>query len=118
MGLLDKKEITQEEKIHDLRTMITKLSNGMHRRISRQHRDLFTLIWDNPKGLTAQEVFDEYGADSVQFFLLSQNIQTMLIQVDPSYTLLVPPFPYTINPDGTVIVDYPIEDDPSSGDIS
>jgi hypothetical protein len=106
VGLLDKQEATQEEKIHDLRTSITKLSLKMHNKMLRQHQQLWNLVWNNSNGLTAQEVFDEYGSDSAQFFLISQAIQTMLVQVDSSYVPLVPDFPYEINPDGTVTVDY------------
>ena len=116
MGLLDNKQPTQEEKIHDLRKNITKVSQKMYSKMDRHHKQLWSLIWNNSSGLTAQEVFDEYGSDACQFFLLSQNIQTMLASVDSNYEPLVPPHPYTINEDGTVMVIYPIEEDPSSGE--
>ena len=114
MGLLDHKIPTQEEKIHDLRKNITSVSQKMYTKMERQHQQLWNLIWNNPNGLTAQEVFDEYGSDSAQFFILSQNIQTMLAGVNENYVPLETPFSYTINPDATVTVDYSSLDDPSS----
>ena len=64
------------------------------------------MIWNNARGLTAQQLFDDYGTAAADLFTFSSSIQAMLAQADPNYTPLVPPYPYTINPDGTVTVDY------------
>ena len=104
MGLLDKQEKTQEEKIHDLRTEITKVSTRLYSKMQRRHMELFNLIWENPEGLTAQEIFDEYGADAKDFFIMSQGIQGLLYQAGGAYTPLAPPYEYTLNTDGTVTV--------------
>lgn len=113
MGLLDKQEPTQEEKIFELRKNITTMSKKLYSKMNSQHMQIFQMIWGNQNDLTAQEIFDEYGTDAAQLFLFSQNIQNMLAQADPSYIPLVPPYPYTINGDGTVTVDYLIDDNPS-----
>ena len=78
----------------------------MYSKMLRQHQQLWDLLWNNPSGLTAQEVLDEYGSDAAQFFIISQGIQTMLVQAMTGYVPIVPPFPYVINPDGTVTIDY------------
>ena len=104
MGILDKKVATQEEKIHDLRQEVLKVSTRMYNKMERQHQQLWDLIWENSSGLTPQEVLDEYGTDASSFFIISESIQTLLVQVRPTYTVLETPNLYVINEDGTVTV--------------
>ena len=116
MGLLDKRQGTRDEKLYELRNQIVAISSKLYRRMEAQHTAIFNMIWHDDE-ITAQEVFDDYGSDSASLFLFSQNIQTMLYQADPNYVPLAPPYPYTINPDGTVTVDYG-DVSTSEGDIS
>jgi len=104
MGILDKKVATQEEKIHDLRQEVLKVSTRMYNKMERQHQQLWDLIWENSSGLTPQEVLDEYGTDAKDFFIISESIQTLLVQVRPTYTVLETPNLYVINEDGTITV--------------
>jgi len=116
MGLLEKRDLTQAEKVTAVREQLVDVSTKLYQRMEKQHTYIFNQIWHNDE-VSAQEVFDEYGNDAYQLFAFSQNIQTMLAQANPSYVPLVPPYDYTINPDGTVTVN---DEDPSTfeGDVS
>lgn len=106
MGLLDDGEVTREEIMHNVRQKIRKKTNRLLNKTAKQHRELFSYVWENPEGVTAQEIFDEYGTDAVQLFVLSSGIQNLIESIDPNSPSLSTPFPYTINPDGTVTVHY------------
>lgn len=106
MSILNGYEPTKDEKIHDTRMLITKISNKLYQRINREHTEIFNYIWNNSDGLTAQEIFDEYGTNAVDLFTFSSNIQQMLSDANENYIALETPYTYTINPDGTVTVNY------------
>jgi len=66
----------------------------------------FNDLWgseENPIAMEeAQAVLDKFGSETVQLFLTHSQWQTFIKSVDESYELLVPPYDYAINEDGTV----------------
>ncbi len=67
---------------------------------------IFNAVWNDPN-YTAQQIFDSFGTDSVKLFQGAEVLYNAIIIIDPTYKLPTPPFPVIINPDGTVIVNYP-----------
>lgn len=63
----------------------------------------FEAVWNNAE-LTPQEVFDSYGTDSLQLFMIAGATQAMLNAIVPGSSTQVPPYHYTIHQDGTVTV--------------
>lgn len=64
---------------------------------------LFNMVWDNPT-LTPQQVFDAFGANASQLFVISSTIKTAVNTITPGTLNQTPPTAYTINNDGTVTV--------------
>ena len=65
----------------------------------------FANVWNNPQGLTPQNVFDAHGAGAAQLFANAQALATFINSVAPgtlSDNDVTPPITYVINPDGTV----------------
>ena len=81
-----------------------KLSNlVLYKKILQAVNDGFSIIWGN-KNFTAQEIFDAFGTEAKDLFILSSDLQTLLAKANPSFEPMIPPHPYTINQDGTVTV--------------
>lgn len=110
MGILDNKTDSVLELKQDV-MHVRKLSQNMYQNISRQLEQSFTIVWNNSKGFTPQEVLDEFGSDAKDLFVYSAQLQQILKVVNPAYEIIEPPYDYTINADGTVTVNYPVEDD-------
>jgi hypothetical protein len=66
----------------------------------------FKSVWDNKK-FTAQEIFDGFGTDAKDLFILSASLQDLIKHVNPDYQPIAPPKDFTINEDGTVTVIEP-----------
>ena len=62
----------------------------------------FRNVWNNPN-YTPQQVLNNWGTDAVSLFNFSYLAQQILA-VDPSWKMLTPPVPCTLNEDGTVTV--------------
>jgi 3-methyladenine DNA glycosylase Tag len=102
MGILNN-DFTQEQNINRLKAEIITKNSRLYRKMKREHRDLFNKIWKSEE-VSPQEILDSFGTDAVSLFVYSSAIQTLLSQVDNTYTPMVPPSEYIINPDGTVTV--------------
>ena len=92
---------TKEELLKEKVSRIVQSANGLIDMIKAEHTMSFIALWshENP-----QEIFDLLGSESALMFRDSHGIQTLLKTVDPDYELLVPPYEYTINQDGTVTI--------------
>jgi hypothetical protein len=100
---IQKENITQQEVAATVKDRIVGMSTAMFRRMKQEHARIFHLIWKNPR-VTPQEILDEYGEEAGDLFAFSSQIQAMATAIDPNFVALVPPFEYTINPDGTITV--------------
>lgn len=66
-------------------------------------KECYNLLWNNPYGLTPQEVLDAFGTEAVQAFLLSANTGEFINQLGAGVRNAVPEgYTYTANPDGTI----------------
>jgi hypothetical protein len=76
----------------------------------------FNDLWgseNNPLPIEeVQAVLNLFGSDAYQLFQIHQVWQQFIKTVDPTYEPLVPPYEYTINPDGTVT----LSEESSSGE--
>jgi hypothetical protein len=82
--------------------------------MKRSAHQVFDLFWNNPEK-NAQEVCDLFGTDAAQAFLAHSKLQELIYLLDSSWVGLVPLYPYTINEDGSVIIEIPepvIEQEP------
>jgi len=104
MSIMDKIEPTEALKLEKAESVIRKVNANLFNQIKDKHTYIFNLIWNNSDGLSAQAVLDRFGAEAFELFVFSQSIQTLLYQIDNSYTPLTPPNDYVINKDGTVTV--------------
>lgn len=104
MSIIDTKQTSNSVKVEQTESNIRKVNIALYDTIKRQHSYIFNTIWYNPDGLSAQDIFDAFGAEAYELFTFSQSIQTLLYQIDKNYIALTPPNDYNINNDGTVTV--------------
>jgi hypothetical protein len=106
---------THQDRLAAEMRRINGLAIVTYRQLVTQHRALMEAFWANPNGFTPQEVFDKYGTNAVSIFIESSVMLTFIsgredilgIPVEQRYVVVIP-FNYTINPDGTVTVGEPI----------
>lgn len=103
MSLLGNIVINQDFKLDNLVIDIRNSSISIYNTIESELLDSFRLIWENDT-FSPQEIFDKFGSDSYELFVFSRMMQDCLLQINPDYTYLTPPYLYTINMDGTVTV--------------
>ncbi len=112
MGILNKNFIEDKDFILKRNlARIDKINRVLYSKIKNMIKTSFNLVWDNPEGLTPQEILDGFGTDAGELFIFSAQMQTLLLTVNPDYEFLTPPYNYVINPDGTVTVGEKIEED-------
>ena len=99
---------TQQDVVAEAKKRIVGMSTAMFWRLKQEHARIFNQLWNNPKA-SPQEILDEYGTDAASLFSFSSQIQTMAASIDSSYVPVVPPYEYTIKPDGTITVGEKIE---------
>ena len=110
MSLLDivpvevPKEIMVKRKVNMIKRSTTNLENS----IEAQYKAIFDSVWADSE-LTAQEIFDELGANSASFLLMSKAVQDLCVLVNPVYVVPQRPNAIVINADGTVTVGDAIE---------
>jgi len=69
----------------------------------------FALVWNNPH-VTPQEVSTKFGHDAYKLFEVAGLTIQYILALDPTWTPPTPPYEYTINEDGTVLVGEKIEE--------
>ena len=99
---------TQQEIVVVVKKRIVATSTAMFRRMKQEHARIFNMLWKNPK-VTPQEILGQYGEEAAALFAFSSQIQAMATAIDPGFVALIPPYNYTINPNGTVTVGEKIE---------
>ena len=101
----DYAEPTHEEKCAASKTRIKRMCSNIYQQMEGQHKNVWEMIWNNRRGLSPQDVLDEFGSDAKDLFIFSSSIQAMLYQANPTnYVPLETPLEYTINPNGTVTI--------------
>jgi 3-methyladenine DNA glycosylase Tag len=101
-GILNN-DFTQEQKINRLKAEIIKKNSRLYKKIKREHKNLFNMIWESEE-VSPQEILDSFGTDAESLFVYSISMQTLLAQVNSEYVPLETPNEYVINEDGTVTV--------------
>jgi len=96
--------LTTEQKAKQDHKYICTMFRNIRDRIEEEHNIIWNIIWNNERGLTAQEVLDDFGTDAYDLFLFSNSIQSLLSEADPEYNHLVTPSEYTVNTDGTITI--------------
>lgn len=96
--------LTEEKKKAISKSRIKFLVTGNIDRLIEQFNEIFNLVWDNPHGLTPQQVFDAFGTEAGDLFTVSSAIGSAILAVNPSWVPPTRPFPHVINQDNTVTV--------------
>lgn len=86
-------------------TMERNLNSGFNALVA-QFRNGKLMVWNNPKGLTPQQVMDSHGTRAARLFQISGIIGTAINSLIPGTVELALPTGYTVtfNPDGTVTI--------------
>ena len=98
------KELTLEEKQERVAKRIKQEATNLFTGMAGTYQTLKQIVWENPAGLTPQEVFDALGSDSAQLFQLSALLVQTVNAAQPGTLDPAQPYNFTINPDGTVTV--------------
>jgi hypothetical protein len=67
----------------------------------------YAYVWNNPNGLTPQEVFDSLETDAAELVKYHDDLATAINNAEPDTILLGTPYPITLHNDGTVTVEEP-----------
>lgn len=97
-------ERTDEEKKYDTKNILNRSMQLSFTRLVYDFKSNFDQVWNNPLGLTPQQVFDSFDTSAAQLFLIASSIQTAINTIVPNTATQTPPYNYTINQDGTVTV--------------
>lgn len=90
MGLIQG-ELTKEQKEQKTRGLIDESLKSAATALYFNAIKIFKQVWENPEGLTAQEVFDQYGIDGLAFAKLFASAQPLVSAIDPNMWKLVRP---------------------------
>ena len=93
----------QTPKIEDIVTSIKNANTGLFNTIQGQLKFGFDLFWNNPD-FTPQQIADAFGTDATSLFMLSYQLQEVLLATDPNYVMLTAPVQVILNSDGSVTI--------------
>jgi len=65
---------------------------------------IYNLVWNNPQGLTPQQVLNGLGADATELFQLAVGMANYVNSIIPNTLPTTTPYAITFNQDGTVTV--------------
>lgn len=97
-------EMTLDQKKIITKKQIEQRTFNAYKTLIETYNDLYTKVWENPMGLTPQQVFDELGTEGIELFKLSAILVETVNSAKPGTLSRAQPYEFTINPDGTVIV--------------
>lgn len=106
MDLFTPPEDSQEVKLANKIKAIINLNRSMLEHLITSHTTVFDIIWEHS---IPQDIFDSFGDQAVNMFKASALIQQTIKAIKPDYKVLIPPYRYTLNEDGTVTVGDKIE---------
>ena len=107
LSLTEKQAMAKKRMVNQMRQLWSQMKT--------QYEQLFNQLWHNPQGLTPQQVFDSFGTESVEFFTLGLGLYQFMNTLVPGTIELDAPYPYEIQPDGSIVV---IVDTPSESSVS
>ena len=94
--------ITKEQKVQRLVQRVKGQSTMQFQQLVRSFIDNYNLVWNNPEGLTPEEVLNGFGKDATSLFQASVALQTMINTIVPGTLTQTALKPVTFNEDGTV----------------
>ena len=106
MSIIDNKEVVVDVsvKLARIEQRIRQMTQGLYGSIERQYQDIFNFVWNNPRGVPAQQIFDEFGVEARDLLVFSGQVQGLLKAVNPNYVFPTRPNEIKIHADGTVTV--------------
>jgi hypothetical protein len=98
--------LSTAEKQVKVKTLISQRLSQAFQMLDGTLWKLAQTVWDNPEGLTPQEVLDAVGSDSAALFQVSSLVSQLVAVASGSEPAAVMPlgWTYQINEDGTVSV--------------
>lgn len=103
MSLYDIPEPTTSEKQKTLQIELARQTTNTLLEIKESLERATNMVWRN-ENLTPQEIFDAYGTNGYLLFQSSANTIEFIMKEDPTFIPTLPPYEYTINEDGTVVI--------------
>jgi hypothetical protein len=79
------------------------LTNQFNMTVNSFNR-VFSMVWNNPSGLTPQQVMEGLGTSAGQLFSIMAAMQTAINTIQPGTLAQTAPNQVTINSDGTVTI--------------
>lgn len=97
--------INETKELRAIKTLneIDQAKDGLYTAVKFSVEKGFNSVWNNPE-MSPQEVFDLMGNKAAYSLNLSKFSQLFLKAIDPTYQFLVPNKQYTVNQDGTALV--------------
>lgn len=99
---------TRQEEIIEVCKNIAIYNKATLDTLKESTRNSFNNVWRNPEA-TPQEIFASFGTNAVKLFVVAGATIQFIKALDPEWEEPVPPYQYSINPDGTVTVGNIIE---------
>ena len=100
-------EQKQQRAARRIKQMATELFSGM----GDTYQGIREIVWQNPQGLTPQQVFDALGTEGAELFQLSSLLVQTVNAAKPDTLDGSQPYNFTVNDDGTVTVGEPVGTD-------
>ncbi len=94
---------TVEQKQANKRVLITSKIQSSFNQVIKDYKEMFDLVWKS-SDLTPQEIFDGFGTDAAQLFLIAGAFKDAVNTVAPDTLTEIPAPSYTINEDGSVSI--------------
>lgn len=92
MAFNDKVEIvlSSENKIERQANRVRRISLNAYEQLRQQYEQMHKLIWENPQGVTPQEMFTCFGTDGQDLLDFIDSMENTLIASDNGYISLDP----------------------------
>lgn len=103
-------EPSVEQKQASVAFRVKSESLDLFQSVKQRHQKLMRIVWQNPRGLTPQQVMDAFGTEAAELFSLSDALLNLIKTAKPDdpYGDTQIPYEFTIHDDGTVTVGDPI----------
>ena len=103
-------EKTLEQKKEIAKRRIERKVFETYQGLIESYASIRQMVWDNPQGLTPQEVLDALGTSGAELFQLSGLLVNTVNTAQPDTLSGDQPYEFTVNPDGSVVVGDKIEE--------
>lgn len=96
--------LTDIQKLQRAKTIIINRNTILFNQMVSTFNDLMVYIWQNPMGLTPQQVLGTLGTDAGAYVANAEALKTFINTIVPGTITAAAPAPITVNSDGTVTV--------------